>query len=145
MWMPTMPRTLRSTLVAALIGVSLGAGGLAAFADPPRGGYAPDPPPHQSRTNWVFDLSARAVGDVTDDDVLLGREKEGDGVALGDESKRRAKSHGAFVANATGRDAETELMRAVLVGSPSQVVVGVEVRRLEGRRGDAVAHVPLFS
>ena len=59
MWMPTMPRTLRSTLVAALIGVSLGAGGLAALADPPRGGYAPDPPPHQSRTNWVFDLSAR--------------------------------------------------------------------------------------
>jgi hypothetical protein len=54
-----MARSLRSILIAALIGAALGAGGLAALADPPRGGFAPDPPPRQSRTNWVFDLSAR--------------------------------------------------------------------------------------
>ncbi len=53
-----MPRPLRPLLTAALFGVALGAGGLAALADPPRGGYPPDPPPHQSRLNWVFELSA---------------------------------------------------------------------------------------
>ena len=58
---PIMPRSRSSTVLAALIGVALGAGGLAALADPPRGGFAPDPPPRQSRTNWVFELSARDI------------------------------------------------------------------------------------
>jgi hypothetical protein len=57
-----MPRTLRSTLIAALAGVALGAGGvggLAALADPPRGGFAPDPPPIASRKHWIFQISSR--------------------------------------------------------------------------------------
>ncbi len=51
-----MLRPLRSTMVAALLGATLGAGGLAALADPPPGGFAPDPPAHASRANWVFEI-----------------------------------------------------------------------------------------
>jgi hypothetical protein len=51
-----MSRSLRSRIVAALLGVTLGVGGLAALADPPPGGFAPDPPAHASRVNWVFDI-----------------------------------------------------------------------------------------
>jgi len=54
-----MPRSLRSTVVAALLGAALGAGGLLALADPPRGGFAPDPLPHQSRAHWIFEISAQ--------------------------------------------------------------------------------------
>jgi hypothetical protein len=49
-------RFLRSTLIAVLFGAALGAGGLAAMADPPKGGFAPDPLPGASRTHWVFDV-----------------------------------------------------------------------------------------
>src|SRR5262249_50845455 len=51
-----MTRLLRTTLVAALMGAALAVGGLAALADPPPGGFAPDPPPHASRTHWAFDI-----------------------------------------------------------------------------------------
>jgi hypothetical protein len=55
-----MPRSLRSIVIAALLGAALGAGGgLAALADPPRGGYPADPPARASRDHWVFDLAAR--------------------------------------------------------------------------------------
>jgi hypothetical protein len=61
-------RSLRSTLIGALLGAALGAGGLAALADPPRGGFPPDPPPQASRVNWVFELRALG-GKVTVDRV----------------------------------------------------------------------------
>jgi hypothetical protein len=56
-----MRRPLRSTVIAALLGAALGVGGvggLVALADPPRGGYAPDPTPQATRHQWVFELSA---------------------------------------------------------------------------------------
>jgi hypothetical protein len=54
-----MAGSLRSTLIAALVGAALGATGLVALADAPKGGFAPDPPAHPSRLNWLFDVSAR--------------------------------------------------------------------------------------
>jgi hypothetical protein len=58
----------RKAVLGALVGVALGgalgASGLVALADAPRGGFAPDPLPRASRQNWVFDLSARA-GKIT--------------------------------------------------------------------------------
>lgn len=54
-----MPRSPGSILIAALLGAALGAGGVAALADPPRGGFAPDPTPRASRDNWIFEVSAR--------------------------------------------------------------------------------------
>lgn len=59
-------RPLRLLVFAALIGASLGAGGLAAMADAPRGGFAPDPPPRPSRKQWTIALTARD-GKVTAD------------------------------------------------------------------------------
>jgi hypothetical protein len=55
-----MLRIVRSFSLAVLVGGALGAGGLVALADPARGGFAPDPTPHASRTHWVFDVSAVA-------------------------------------------------------------------------------------
>jgi hypothetical protein len=55
-------------LVATLLGAALAACGVAALADPPKGGFTPDPPPHASRTNWVFDLRS-AGGKVAVDGV----------------------------------------------------------------------------
>jgi len=55
-----MLRIVRSFSLAVLVGAALGAGGLVALADPSRGGFAPDPAPHASRTQWVFDVSAVA-------------------------------------------------------------------------------------
>jgi hypothetical protein len=46
-------------MFAALLGAALGAGGLVALADAPAGGFAPDPPAHASRINWVFEISVR--------------------------------------------------------------------------------------
>jgi hypothetical protein len=63
-----MSRLLRSAAVAALFGLALGAGAFVALADPPKGGFAPDPPARSSRTHWVFDLSASA-GKVSVDRV----------------------------------------------------------------------------
>jgi hypothetical protein len=57
-----------SLAVAALIGAALGPGVLVALADPPRGGFAPDPTPRPSRGQWVFEVSARG-GKVTVDRV----------------------------------------------------------------------------
>lgn len=54
-----MPRALRSTLVAALLGATLSASGLAALADPPTGGFAPDPPARASCANWLFEIRVR--------------------------------------------------------------------------------------
>jgi hypothetical protein len=66
-----MRRALRTALMAALFGAAVGvcgAGGLAAFADAPKGGYAPDPPARPSKLNWVFEVTARG-GKVTVDRV----------------------------------------------------------------------------
>ena len=63
-----MPRPLRSLAIAALLGAALGAGGVVALAEPPKGGYPPDPPAHPSRANCVFEMSARG-GKVTIDRV----------------------------------------------------------------------------
>jgi len=52
------PRLTRVAL-ALLLGLALGAGGLAAMADPPRTGAAPDPPAQASRKQWTFDVSAQ--------------------------------------------------------------------------------------
>jgi hypothetical protein len=57
-------RPWRSLISAALLGVSLGIGAVAAFADPPRGGYPPDPTPIASKKQWTFDLVAQG-GKVT--------------------------------------------------------------------------------
>lgn len=67
-----MPRPrLLPTIAAALLGAALGAGGLAALADPPRGGFAPDPPALASRKQWVFELTSRG-GKVSVDAVKAG-------------------------------------------------------------------------
>lgn len=57
-------RHLRSLLTAVLLGAALGAGGLVALADPPRGGVSPDPPPHSSRKQWAIEVAVRG-GKVT--------------------------------------------------------------------------------
>jgi hypothetical protein len=61
-------RSARSLLAAALIGAGLGVAGLGALAealaDAPKGGYPPDPAPHPSRLNWVFEMKAQG-GKVT--------------------------------------------------------------------------------
>jgi hypothetical protein len=54
-----MPRSLRSTLLASLLGAALGVGGFAAVAGPPKGGFPPDPPPRSNRNHWIFEMSAR--------------------------------------------------------------------------------------
>jgi hypothetical protein len=54
-----VPRALRSAIFAALLGAALNAGGLAVLAGPPSGGFAPDPPAHANRTNWVFEMRVR--------------------------------------------------------------------------------------
>jgi hypothetical protein len=51
-----MLRSLRSMMVAALVGATFGMSGLAALGEPPPGGFAPDPPAHASRANWVFEI-----------------------------------------------------------------------------------------
>jgi hypothetical protein len=54
-----MPRSLRATLLASLLGAALGVGGFAAVAGPPKGGFPPDPPPRSNRNHWIFEMSAR--------------------------------------------------------------------------------------
>jgi hypothetical protein len=61
-------RSPRTTLIAALVGAALGACGVAALADSPKGGFAPDPPARASRLNWIFELSTRG-GKVSIDRV----------------------------------------------------------------------------
>jgi hypothetical protein len=61
-FMERLRRPARSLLAAAFLGAGLGVACLGAFADAladaPKGGYPPDPPPHPSRNNWVFEMSA---------------------------------------------------------------------------------------
>jgi len=54
-------RPLRSLLTAALLGATLGTGGLVALADPPRGGFPPDPPARASRKQWSIEIAARGA------------------------------------------------------------------------------------
>lgn len=52
----------RSTLrlgLALLLGASLAAFAALSFADPPRGGFAPDPPGYASRKQWMFAITYR--------------------------------------------------------------------------------------
>jgi hypothetical protein len=44
---------------ALLLGVSLAVGATLALADPPRGGFAPDPPGYASKKQWTFDVTYR--------------------------------------------------------------------------------------
>jgi hypothetical protein len=55
---------LHRAALAVLLGAALGAGGLFAFAEPSRGGFAPDPPGQASRKQWTVEVTARA-GKVT--------------------------------------------------------------------------------
>lgn len=59
-------RPLRSILAAAALGALLGASGFAALAlaDPPRGGYAPDPPARANRKQWTIEIQSKG-GKVT--------------------------------------------------------------------------------
>jgi hypothetical protein len=52
-------RLLSRAALVAILGGTLAAGGMAALAEPPRGGYAPDPPGTPSRKQWVFDVLHR--------------------------------------------------------------------------------------
>jgi hypothetical protein len=47
---------LLAPAVALVVGLSIGAAGLFAFAEPPRAGYAPDPAPRASLKQWVFEV-----------------------------------------------------------------------------------------
>lgn len=49
------PKLARVAFAAAL-GLALAAAGAAAVADPPPGGYAPDPPGYSSKKQWVFEV-----------------------------------------------------------------------------------------
>jgi hypothetical protein len=55
---------VKRAVIALLLGLALGAGGLAALADPPRAGFAPDPPTPTSRKQWSIEVVARG-GKVT--------------------------------------------------------------------------------
>jgi hypothetical protein len=65
---PRRPATarIRAVVLAAVAGAALGAGGLTALADPPKGGYPPDPPAIASRKQWSIRVSAKS-GKVTVD------------------------------------------------------------------------------
>ena len=54
-----MRRLLCTAVAAVLLGGALGAGGLAALADPPKGGFAPDPPGHASQKQWIFEVTMK--------------------------------------------------------------------------------------
>jgi|HubBroStandDraft_6_1064221.scaffolds.fasta_scaffold67395_2 hypothetical protein len=56
-----MRRLLRTVLTAVLLGGALGAGGLAALADPPKSGFLPDPPLHAARKQWIFEVTAKGL------------------------------------------------------------------------------------
>lgn len=45
--------------LALLLGTALAAFAALSSADPPRGGFAPDPPGYASRKQWIFDISYR--------------------------------------------------------------------------------------
>ncbi|HSN99111.1 MAG TPA: hypothetical protein VLS89_12540, partial [Candidatus Nanopelagicales bacterium] len=53
--MRRVPLIARAALAAAL-GLALAAAGAAAIAEPPPGGYAPDPPGIPSKKQWVFEV-----------------------------------------------------------------------------------------
>lgn len=53
----TFPNRLLKPALAVLFGLSLGAAGVGALAEPSRAGYAPDPAPRASSKQWVFDLA----------------------------------------------------------------------------------------
>src|SRR5690349_21224686 len=57
-------RPLRSLLSAAALGAALAAGGLVALAEPPKGGFPPDPPGHASKKQWTVEVTAKG-GKVT--------------------------------------------------------------------------------
>jgi hypothetical protein len=47
----------RRIAAACLFGIALASGGIWALAEPPRGGFAPDPPVHLAERQWVFELA----------------------------------------------------------------------------------------
>jgi hypothetical protein len=61
-----MRRLIRTVLTAVLLGGAVGAGGVAALADPPKTGFLPDPPPHASRKQWTVAIT-RAGAKVSAD------------------------------------------------------------------------------
>src|SRR4051812_6804192 len=42
--------------LAFMVGLALAGGSLLSLADPPKGGFAPDPPAVANRKQWVFDV-----------------------------------------------------------------------------------------
>ncbi|EYF00385.1 hypothetical protein [Chondromyces apiculatus] len=48
--------TLTRAVLSGALGLALAAAAAAAIADPPKGGYTPDPPGIPSRTQWVFEV-----------------------------------------------------------------------------------------
>jgi hypothetical protein len=61
-----MSRRLRSIVIAAVLGTALGAGAVVALAEPPKGGWAPDPAPIASKKQWVFEVATKG-GKITVD------------------------------------------------------------------------------
>lgn len=49
-------RSVRRLLLATMLGLGAASAGMAALADPPKAGHAPDPPAKPSRKQWVFDI-----------------------------------------------------------------------------------------
>lgn len=49
--------TFRRLAAAAVAGVAIATAAVLALADPPREGFAPDPPAHASEKQWVFEIS----------------------------------------------------------------------------------------
>lgn len=54
--MRTRRRPPARVVLAALLGLALAGAGAVAIAEPPRGGYAPDPAGASARKQWVFDI-----------------------------------------------------------------------------------------
>jgi hypothetical protein len=52
-------RPIRSLLAAVALGSLVGATALVALAEPPKGGFAPDPPPRASRKQWTIQVAAK--------------------------------------------------------------------------------------
>jgi len=50
------PMNLRRLATACIAGIAIATLGVWALADPPKAGYAPDPPVHVAEKQWVFEL-----------------------------------------------------------------------------------------
>jgi hypothetical protein len=53
------PPLLTAALLSAVLAAGVCAGGLSAWAEPPKGGVAPDPPPRASKKQWLVEVAAQ--------------------------------------------------------------------------------------